>query len=90
MSFWKKLFGGGGAVEVSAEPPEDYKGFSIRPEPIREGSQWRVAATIEKDGRSHHLIRADMLGDAESASQASVGKARQMIDEQGERIFGER
>ena len=87
MSIFKKLFGGGGGGAPAPEP-EVYNGFTIHPEPIREGDQWRISARIEKDGRTHKLIRADMIGNHGQAVEASAGKARQMIDEQGERLFG--
>lgn len=87
MSILKKLFGGGGASKPAAEAAT-YNGFSIRPEPMREGSTWRIAALIEKDGKTHKLIRADTLESYEAAVDASVRKAEQVIDEQGERLFG--
>ncbi len=94
MSLWSRLFGGktdedsaGGAAA------EDYKDFRIFPEPIREGQVYRVAARIEKtiDGveKVHQLIRADTMASLDEAVAASVNKARQMIDEQGDRLFGE-
>lgn len=85
MSLLSKLFGGAGG-KPAAEPIE-YNGFSITPEPIAEGGQHRIAARIAKDGQEHHLIRADMFSDAQSAAEASVAKAKQMIDEQGEQLF---
>lgn len=87
MSLFSKLFGGGGSAAPEAKP-ETYEGFSITPTPQREGNRWRIGARIEKDGRTHDLIRADVLEDKDSADEASVRKARQMIDEQGERLFG--
>ena len=87
MSLFSKLFGGGGAS--APEPtPEDYKGFAITPTPHKEGSRWRIGARIEKDGKTHDLIRADVLEDKDAADTASIGKAKQMIDEQGDRLFG--
>lgn len=86
MSLLKRLFGSGDAKAPATEPTE-YKGFQITPQPAKEGSQFRIGALIEKDGKSHTLIRADMLGDIAAANEASIGKAKQMIDEQGERIF---
>ncbi len=85
MSILKKLFGG-----TPPEPPkpETYKDFAITPNPANEGGRYRVGALIEKDGKSHQLIRADTLDDLESATQTSINKAKQMIDEQGERLFG--
>ena len=86
MSLFSKLFGGGG--KPRGPDPVDYNGFSIIPDPMKDGPRWRIAATIEKDGRSHQLIRADTLDDHQAAADASLRKAKQMIDEQGERIFG--
>lgn len=92
MSFFKKLFGGVG--DGSATPKtatEDYEGFRITASPIAEGQAFRVAATIEKDvggeTKTHKLIRADTVQGLEAAQEASVRKAKQVIDEQGERIF---
>jgi hypothetical protein len=84
MSLLSKLFGGGSAPEPQRET---YEGFTITPIPEKEGSRFRIGATIEKDGQTHHLIRADMLETLEDANQASIRKAKQMIDEQGARIF---
>ena len=85
MSLLSKLFGGGASAP---EPtPEDYKGFAITPMPQKEGPRWRIGARIEKDGKTHHLIRADVLEDKDAADKASVRKARQVIDEQDERLF---
>lgn len=86
MSLLSRLFGGG--TKQTAPEPESYKGFAITPTPIREGGRFRVSARIEKDGRSHELIRADVLDSETEAAATSAAKARQMIDEQGERLFG--
>ncbi len=89
MSILSKLFGGG-APKPEAKP-EDYKGFAITPAPKNEGGRFRVGARLEKeiDGelKSHTLIRADMLDDLASAVDTSTRKAKQMIDEQGDRLF---
>ena len=90
MSFLKKLFGGGGAApEVEVV---EYKDFKITPAPIKEGSRYRVGAYIRKDidgaPQEHHLIRADTLESNDAAIDVSINKAKQVIDEQGERLFG--
>jgi len=38
--------------------------------------------------KTHNLVRADTINDYDEAVKASIGKAKQMIDEQGERLFG--
>lgn len=86
MSLLSKLFGGGGSAPEPEK--ETYEGFTITPNPAREGSRYRVGASIEKDGQIHNLIRADMLETLDEANEASVRKAKQMIDEQGDRLFG--
>lgn len=90
MSFLKKLFGGGGGSEPDAES-ETYKDFRITPTPVKEGTAYRVAATIEKEvegeTKLHNLVRADTIQGLKEAQAASIRKAKQVIDEQGERIF---
>ena len=58
---------------------------------MKDGSQFRLAGTIAKeiDGveKSHLLIRADTYPSKESAEEATVAKARRVIDEQGDMIF---
>jgi hypothetical protein len=91
MGWLSNLFGSkseGGAAEGKPGSSEEHKGFKITPKPIREGNQYRISARIEKDGRVHELIRADTVGSLDDAMAMSVAKARQVIDEQGERVFG--
>ena len=87
MPFWSRLFG-----VTPAEPPasafEEHKGFRVTPRPRPEGGQHRVAARIEKDGRVHAMVRADTCASPDDARALSLAKAKAMIDEQGERLFG--
>lgn len=89
MSFWKKLFGGGDAAEPAAPSVrgEEYKGFTIRFIAMAAGSEFQLSGLIEKDGKTHTFIRADRFGSKTEAESATVAKGRQIIDEQGERIF---
>ena len=94
MSLLSRLFGGGrdAPKEETKGDPVTHEGFAIYPQPIAEGGQFRVCALIEKevDGtlRSHRMIRADLLNDRDAAVEASLLKAKTMIDQQGEGIFG--
>lgn len=92
MSIFKKLFGGGAGESAPEVEPEIYEGFTITPTPIREGTQYRISAKIEKEVagevKTHTLIRADTIGDLDEANTASIGKAKQVINEQGEGVFG--
>ena len=90
MSILSKMFGRKDSV-VEAPAGEDYEGFTIFVDPIKEGSTYRLASRIEKtvDGevKQHQLIRADTFTNLEEAAKASRQKAVQMIDEQGVRLF---
>ena len=92
MSILSKLFGGGGGRdEKPGAEPVTYEDFRIFAEPVKEGGQYRIAARIEKEvggeTKTHQLIRADTLSDPEEAANASIAKAKQLIDQQGERLF---
>ena len=71
----------------------EYKGYTIRPEPRREGSQWLTAGVIAKrfadEVKEQHFIRADKHGAKEAADDFSITKAKQIIDEKGDRLFGD-
>ncbi len=93
MSFLKKLFGLGGGGE-SAPPPAqtvEYQGYRITPAPYQADGQYQTAGIIAKeiDGelKEHRFIRADRHPSYDVAVDFAVSKARQIIDEQGERIF---
>lgn len=95
MSFWTRLFGGGPAAEPGPAKPTaeiEHKGFTIRAEPYRaEGGQFQTAGTVlkETDGiaREHRFVRADRFPSQEDATAFSLQKGRQLVDEQGERLF---
>ena len=93
MSLLSRLFGGGRAA-AKEEPKGDpvmHEGFAIYLQPIAESGQFRVCALVEKEvegaQRAHRMIRADLLNDRDAAAEASLLKAKAMIDQQGERIF---
>jgi hypothetical protein len=90
MSLFSKLFGGSGAPKTPE--PEEYEGFRIIVDPVKEGGGYRLAALIEKEiggeVKRHRLIRADTFQSQDEARQFSLAKAKQMIDEQGEGLLG--
>ncbi len=91
MSLFSKLFGGGKSKPEPEAEAEVYEGFRIIPAPQSESDGYRLGARIEKeiDGevKVHHLLRADVIRSLEEAHAFSIRKAKQVIDEQGERIF---
>jgi hypothetical protein len=93
---WTRLTAGGESSESAgpAADPVEYKGYRIRAAPYRTNSLYQTAGTIEKDTpegvKQHRFVRADTHHSREDAIAFAVSKAKQIIDLQGDRIFGER
>ncbi|WP_439502742.1 HlyU family transcriptional regulator [Aminobacter ciceronei] len=96
MSFLKRLFGGGGSsveTQTAAVAKEiEYKGFAIKAMPYKEGGQFQTCGIVSKDVegviKEHKFIRADRFAALDDAVEVSLTKGRQLVDEQGERMFG--
>jgi hypothetical protein len=93
MSFLKSLFGGAAAARPAAPAArEDYNGYVIEAAPYPEGGQYQLAGVIRKDidgvAREHRFVRADRFASLEDASQFALLKGRQIIDQNGDRLFG--
>ena len=89
---WTRLASGGaGASEGPAAATVEYKGYRIKPAPYRTKDQYQTAGTIEKDTpegvKEHRFIRADTYHNRDDAIAFAVTKAKQIIDQQGDRIF---
>jgi hypothetical protein len=97
MSFWKTLFGGSPSPKAAMEPEpvaeESYKGFTVKALIMHVGGEYQLAGRIEKevDGelRVHKFIRADRMSSKEDVVSLSLAKGRQIVDEQGERMFAD-
>jgi hypothetical protein len=95
MSFWKRLFGAGGddpgARTGAGGLEEVYKGFTIRASLMPAGSEFQLAGSIEKEiegvVKRHDFVRADRFGSKQDAETFTLAKGRQIIDEQGDRLF---
>ncbi len=94
MSFFKKLFGGGGAANDGAPRvlgEETYQGFAIRALEMRTGGEFQLCGEIEKtigdEARIKEFIRADKLSGEDQVVSVTLAKGRQIIDEQGEGLF---
>jgi hypothetical protein len=87
---WSKLAGGGTGHEPEA-PPVEYKGYRIKPAPYWSKSHYQTAGTIEKetpDGlKKHAFVRADTYASRDDAIAFTITKAKQLIDQQGDRMF---
>lgn len=91
MSFLKRLFGGGDSAPPKPVQQVEHGGFVIRATPFQENGQWQTCGVIvqDKDGvvREHRFIRADRFPSQDMAADHSVVKGKQIIDQQGERMF---
>ena len=96
MSFLKSLFGLGdksaSATDAAVAREAEHNGFQIAAVPYKEQGQFQVAGVISKeiDGarREHKFVRADRFATLEEAADFAILKGRQIIDQQGDRIFG--
>ena len=95
MSFWKKLFGGGGgdSADGGGAPARsvEHNGYTIEARPYPECGQYQVAGMISKQvgeaRKEHKFIRADRFPTQDEAADFALMKGRQIIDQQGDRIF---
>jgi hypothetical protein len=92
MSFLKKLFGGGGEKPAPAGKSAEHKGFTIIAAPFAEGGQFQTCGVIRKEiagaVKEHRFIRADKFASREDAEDHAIRKGMQIVDEQGDRLFG--
>jgi hypothetical protein len=94
MSFLKRLFGGGESAksEAATAAETEHKGFTIRATPFKEGGQFQTCGVVTKEiggvVKEHKFIRADRFATLEDAVNVSLSKGRQLVDEQGDRLFG--
>ncbi|HEX8665521.1 MAG TPA: HlyU family transcriptional regulator [Beijerinckiaceae bacterium] len=93
-AIWSWLAGGGGGAASDEAPMEavEYKGYRIRPAPYVAPGGFQTAGVIEKDApdgmKEHRFIRAETHPSRDDAAAFAVQKGRQIIDQQGERMFG--
>jgi hypothetical protein len=89
----KALFGGGGGggPAVPAQATIEYQGYRITPAPYPASGQYQTAGMIEKDfpdgAKQHRFVRAETHPGLDDAVQFAVTKAKQIIDQQGDRMF---
>jgi hypothetical protein len=89
-ALFSRLFGGGS--EAAVADAIEYSGYRIRPTPYRRAGSYQTCGVIEKEVwgelKEHRFVRAETHPSHEAAVEFSLAKARQLIDEQGERLFG--
>ena len=93
MGLFSRFFGGGNGDKAAAKEGEavEYKGFRIHPAAQPQNGQWLTAGVIRKEiegtVKEHRFLRADTHTSPAGANDFAIVKGRQIIDEQGERIF---
>ena len=94
-SLFGRLAGGSDSSDAgkagSKHEAVEYNGYRIRPAPYPARGQFQTAGTIEKDFaegmREHRFVRAETHPSENDAASFAVAKGRQIIDEQGDRLF---
>jgi hypothetical protein len=92
-SILSRIFGGGETSVPRTGPiePTEYKGYLITPAPYPSRGQFQTAGVIAKDAgsdrREHRFVRAETHATLDEAVAFSIAKGKQIIDEQGERLF---
>ena len=68
-----------------------HEGYKIVATPRTEDGGFRLCAQISRDiegeTKTHKMVRADIFPDRQGAVDGAYRKAKQMIKEQGDRIF---
>jgi len=88
--FFGRFFG---SVATAEAEPVDYSGYRIRPAPYPRGGEYQTCGVIEKaiggELREHRFVRAETHPSRDQAIAFSIHKAKQLIDEQGDRLFNQ-
>ncbi len=94
--FFRRLTGADSeaAAPQPRGPAVEYEGYAIQAIPRRQGSQWLTAGLITKDFpdgvKEHHFVRAETHPGQDEARAFAVLKAKQIIDERGDKLFTDR
>jgi hypothetical protein len=86
-----RFSGGPAAPAAPVFDTVEYRGYRLRPAPYPAKGGFQTAGVIEKefDGetRRHDFVRAETHPTLEEAASFALVKGRQIVDEQGDRIF---
>lgn len=91
------MFSGGSKSDHAPSGPsaasKPYGDCVIHPEPMKEGSQYRLAGRITKTVGEQvfvrSFIRADLFTTSDEAIEFTIRKAEQIIDQNGPSLFGD-
>ena len=94
-SFFSRIFGGrgGGSADAKRSEPVHYEGCAIFAAPEPAGDQWRLVGFIVRESEDgtmeRKFLRADTFGTHDEAVEFAVRKGKQIVDEQGARLFAD-
>ena len=90
-ALWTRLADGKRGAEAPAFDAVEYNGYRIRPAPYQAGAGYQTAGIIEKDFagavKEHRFVRAETHPSRDAAAAFAIAKGRQIVDEQGDRLF---
>jgi len=92
---WSRLTAARSAQDADGPPAAaiEYKGYRIQPTPYKTSGVYQTSGIIEKDTpegkKTHRFVRADTHHSRDDAVAFAISKAKQIIDLQGDRIFGQ-
>jgi hypothetical protein len=92
---WSRLTAARAGEEAGGPPAAavEYKGYRIQPAPYKTSGVYQTSGIIEKDTpagmKTHRFVRADTHHSKDDAVAFAVSKAKQIIDLQGDRMFGQ-
>jgi len=86
MGLFSKLFGGGKVAEVAPKTLE-HKGYVITAKSYKVAGVWQLAGEISKAGRIHKFVRADQFASADEATEFTLRKGQQIVDQLGDGMF---
>lgn len=95
VGFLRRMLAGrlNGGTPAGPAARETYEGLELLAMPVPEGGVWRVAGRVQRvggdDGPGHDFVRADTVSSHEEAVRMSLLKARQLVDERGDRLLGD-
>ena len=94
MSFLKRLFGGAADETPSTKPAKqvEHNGFTVAATPFKSEGQYQTCGVVSKEiggvVKEHRFVRADRFAGMDDAVEVSLRKGVQLVEEQGDRLFG--
>jgi hypothetical protein len=92
LKFLWSRFAGGATVEEPCLEAVEYKGYRIRPAPYAAPGGFQTCGVIEKDfpdgPKEHRFVRAESHPSRDDAASFAIQKGKQIVDQQGDRLFG--